>query len=157
VQKFLGFMALLSIISLAAAGPSRAQSAADEIELVRSIVATERKAIVAKNMQLSEAESEAFWPVYNDYEVAVRKVGDRRVKVLKDLAREFDTLTDEQAEDLLKQFFKFQGERVEVRKSFMKKFAKVLGGKQLTRFYQIDNKIDTLIDFDIARTVPLVR
>jgi hypothetical protein len=40
----------------------------------------------------------------------------------------------------------------------MKKFKKVLSGKQLTRFYQIDSKIDTMIDFDfdIARAVPLV-
>ena len=50
----------------------------------------------------------------------------------------------------------FQQERVKVRKSFIRKFKKVLSGKRLTRFYQIDGKIDTMIDFDIARTVPLV-
>ena len=93
----------------------------------------------------------------SEYEVATRKVGDRRVKVLTELGRDFEALTDEQAEGLLKQFFQFQRERVKVRESYMKKFAKVLGGKQLTRFYQIDNKIDTMIDFDIARSIPLVR
>ena len=157
MKKLVGVMALLSVILLGVSAPARAQSTADEIELVRSVLEMERKAVVAKNMQLSDAESEAFWPVYNEYEAAARKVGDRRVKVLKELARDFDTLTDEQSQDLLKQFFQFQRERVKVRESFMKKFAKVLSGKQLTRFYQIDNKIDTLIDFDIARTVPLVR
>lgn len=157
MKKLVGVMALLSVTLLGVSAPARAQSTADEIELVRSVLEMERKAVVAKNMQLSDAESEAFWPVYNEYEAAARKVGDRRVKVLKELARDFDTLTDEQSQDLLKQFFQFQRERVKVRESFMKKLAKVLSGKQLTRFYQIDNKIDTLIDFDIARTVPLVR
>ena len=150
-------VAIVSIFLLGGGAPSLAQSVADEVELVRSIVQTERKVIVAQNMKFSEAGSEAFWPVYNEYEVATRKVGDRRVKVLTELGRDFEALTNEQAEGLLKQFFQFQRERVKVRESYMKKFAKVLGGKQLTRFYQIDNKIDTMIDFDIARGVPLVR
>ena len=155
-MKTLARLALaLPIILLGA--PSLAQSVADEVELVRSIVQTERKVIVAGNMKLSEAESEAFWPVYNEFEVAMRAVGDRRIKVLTQLAKEFETLTDQQALDLLGQYSDFQQERVKVRKSFVKKFTKALSGKQVTRFYQIDSKIDTMIDFDIARTVPLVR
>jgi hypothetical protein len=67
------------------------------------------------------------------------------------------TLNDEQALALLDEYMSFQEKRVKVRKSYMKKFGKVLSGKQVTRFYQIDNKIDTLIDFDLARAIPLVR
>ena len=141
---------------MGSAAQSRGQSTADEIELVRSIVQTGRKVGVAKNMQLTDAESEAFWPVYNEFETAIRAVNDKRVKILSELARDFDTLSDEQAVDLLQRSFKFQQERVKVRKSFIRKFKKVLSGKRLTRFYQIDGKIDTMIDFDIARTVPLV-
>ncbi len=156
MKILVGLVAAVPVILLGAAAPSRAQSTADEIELVRSIVQTERKVVVAKNMQLTDAESEAFWPVYNEFETAVRAVNDKRVKILSELARDFDTLSDEQAVDLLQQSFKFQQERVKVRKSFIRKFKKVLSGKRLTRFYQIDGKIDTMIDFDIARTVPLV-
>ena len=157
MKTLIGLTAVLPVILLGSAAPSGAQSTADEIELVRSVVQTGRKAVVVKNMKLSDAESEAFWPVYNEFETSMRVVNDRRVKVLTELARDFETLTDEQAVDLLEQFFKFQQERVKVRKSFLKKFKKVLSGKQVTRFYQIDSKIDTMIDFDIARTVPLVR
>jgi ferritin len=157
MKTLIALVAVLTVMLLGSAVPSRAQSTADEIELVRSIVQTGRKAVVAKNMKFSDAESEAFWPVYNEFETAMRAVNDRRVKVLTELAQDFETLTDEQAIDLLEQFFKFQQERVKVRKSFIKKFKKVLSGKQLTRFYQIDSKIDTMIDFDIARTVPLVQ
>jgi hypothetical protein len=147
---------LTSVALVTTAAPCLAQSATDEIEMVRVIIQAERKAVVATNMNLSDAESEAFWPVYNEYEIEVRSVNDQRVKILTELARNFETLTDEQAVDLVEQYFKFQQERVKVRKSYMKKFKKVLSGKQLTRFYQIDSKIDTMIDFDIARAVPLV-
>ena len=156
MKILIGLVAMVPVILLGSAAPSRAQSTADEIELVRSIVQTERKAVLAKNMQLTDAESEVFWPVYNEFETAVRAVNDKRVKILSELARDFDTLSDEQAVDLLQQSFKFQQERAKVRKSFIRKFKKVLSGKRLTRFYQIDGKIDTMIDFDIARTVPLV-
>jgi hypothetical protein len=147
---------LTSVALVATAAPSFAQSATDEIELIRVIIEAERKVVVATNMNLSDAESEAFWPVYNEFETAVRSVNDKRLKILIELSRNFETLTDEQAIDLLEEHFKFQQERVKVRKSYMKKFKKVLSGKQLARFYQIDGKIDTIIDFDIARAVPLV-
>ena len=149
--------AVLGIAVLGLASPSLAQSVNDDVELIRSVVQTERKAVVAKNMQLTEAESEAFWPVYNEYEQSMRKVNDKRVEVLRRLAAEYQTLTDEQAEALLKESFDFQQERVKVRRSFVKKFAKALPGKRVARFYQIDSKIDSIIDFDLARTVPLVR
>jgi hypothetical protein len=147
---------LTSVALVTTAAPSFAQSATDEIELIRVIIEAERKVVVATNMNLSDAESEAFWPVYNEFETAVRSVNDKRLKILIELSRNFETLTDEQATDLLEEHFKFQQERVKVRKSYMKKFKKVLSGKQLARFYQIDGKIDTIIDFDIARAVPLV-
>jgi hypothetical protein len=136
--------AILGIGVLGLTSPSLAQSVNDDVELIRSVVQTERKAVVAKNMQLTE-------------EQAMRKVNTKRVEVLRRLAAEYQTLTDEQAEALLKESFDFQQERVKVRRSFMKKFAKALTGKRVARFYQIDGKIDSIIDFDIARTVPLVR
>ena len=151
------FVAILAFATLALASTSLAQTVQDDVELIRSVVQTERKAVVAKNMQLSEAESGAFWPVYNEYEQAMRKVNDKRVELIRKLAAEYQTLTDEQAEALLQESFDFQNERVKVRRNFRKKFSKVLAGKRVARFYQIDSKIDAIIDFDIARTIPLVR
>jgi N12 class adenine-specific DNA methylase len=151
------FVAILAFATLALASTSLAQTVQDDVELIRSVVQTERKAVVAKNMELSEAESEAFWPVYNEYEQAMRKVNDKRIELIRKLAAEYQTLTDEQAEALLQESFDFQNERVKVRRNFRKKFGKVLAGKRVARFYQIDGKIDAIIDFDIARTIPLVR
>jgi N12 class adenine-specific DNA methylase len=151
------FVAILAFATLALTSTSLAQTVQDDVELIRSVVQTERKAVVAKNMELSEAESEAFWPVYNEYEQAMRKVNDKRIELIRKLAAEYQTLTDEQAEALLQESFDFQNERVKVRRNFRKKFGKVLAGKRVARFYQIDSKIDAIIDFDIARTIPLVR
>jgi len=124
--------------------------------VVRSIAEAERKAIVADNMHMTLAEAEKFWPIYNEYREEARKVGDKRVKVIRDLANEFDTLDDDRAEELLREVLDFQADRVKLRKSYVRKFKKAIPAKKTVRFFQIDSKLDTVIDFALAQEVPLV-
>ena len=127
-----------------------------DIEIVRSIAEAERKAVVADNMRITSAEAEKFWPVYNEYREEARKVGDKRVKVIRDLANEFETLDDARAEELLREVLDFQADRVKLRKSYVKKFKKAIPPKKTVRFFQIDSKLDTIIDFALATEIPLV-
>ena len=138
------------------AGDGFAADTAATIEVVRSLVDTERKAIVAASMSLTPEEAEAFWPVYNEYREEARKVGDARVKIIRDLAESWETLDDEGAEKLLDAFISYQEERTKLRKSFLKKFKKAVPAKKTLRFVQIDNKLDAVIDFRLAEGIPLV-
>jgi hypothetical protein len=126
------------------------------IEVVRSIAETERKAVVADNMFFTTEEAEKFWPIYNEYREEARRVGDKRVQVIRDLANEFDTLDDARAEELLREVLDFQADRVKLRKSYVKKFNKAIPPKKTVRFFQIDSKLDTVIDFALATEIPLV-
>lgn len=136
--------------------PSRAQGVMDELEFLRDALRSERRTLVEANLKLSDGEAKAFWPLYAEYEAARRKAGDERVKLLTELARNLDTLTDEQATGLLERALGFQEERIELRRAYVPKFAGVLSGRQLARFYQIEIKLDTALDFELARLVPLV-
>jgi hypothetical protein len=146
----------LALLAVAMTIPLMAQSQADEIELTREMVQTERKAIVAENMQFSEAESRNFWPVYNEYVAEVRKVNDRRARLIVDYARAYENLTETQAEAFLKEAIEIDKAELKVKESFLPKFKKVLTSKRVARFYQIENKLDTIIDFGIASEIPLV-
>ena len=91
-------------VSLAAAflvlalAPARAPAQLqDEIEVTRAVMQAERKLIVSQNLGLSESESEAFWPIYNEYHREMTQLNDTRVELLKDLAAEFESLDDERA------------------------------------------------------------
>ena len=149
--------ALLALAALVLAAPAAiAQTTTDDIEVARSIAAAERKMIVSKNLQLSEEEAEKFWPVYNDYHQSMRPVNDKRVKVLRELEAEFEGLPGERAQKMLAESLDFQQERVKVRKSYVKKFNAVLPEKKTVRYYQIESKLDTLIDYELARAIPLV-
>jgi hypothetical protein len=130
---------------------------ASEIELTRSVIQTKKKIIVATNMPLTEQESEAFWPVYNDYQQALRKVNDRSVKLIEGYARDYLTLTDEKAKEMLNEFLDIESEKVKLKKSYVKKFRKVLPDKKVTRYFQVENKLEAIINFELADTIPLVR
>jgi len=130
---------------------------AGEIELLRSVAQTERKAIVAQAMILTDQESTAFWPVYNDYRAAMAKVNDRLVKVVTDYAAVRNTMTDEQAKTLLNDHIKFEQDLLNVRKKYIKKFNKAIPMVKVARFYQIENKLDILQKMSLASQIPLAR
>lgn len=128
-----------------------------EIEMLRSVAQTERRVIVAKAMFLTDQESAAFWPVYNEYRTAVGKVNDQLVKLVTDYAAERDTLTDEQAKTLLNNYIKFEQDVLKLRKKYIPKFGKAMPMTKVARFYQIENKLDILQKLVLASNIPLAR
>jgi len=157
------WLASIAVAVLAAAQPAIAQvnekfaDLNDEIEMLRSMAQTERKALIAEAMQLSTSESQAFWPVYNDYRAELIKVGDRKLKLITDFAANYETLTDEQAKSLLKDSFSIQDEQQKIRKKYVKRFEKVLPSIKVARFYQLENKIDAVVNLQLAEQIPLAR
>ena len=131
--------------------------AAEVIELTREVVQTERKMIVSANMSFSDEESRQFWPVYNNYQSDIREVNDRRVELVRSYLEDYDTFSDEQAEKMIREFLAIEVDRLSLKRSYIRKFRKTLSQKKVLRFYQIDNKLDAIIDFDLARGVPLAR
>lgn len=131
----------------------------EEIELMREISQIGREIIVERNMQLSTEESQKFWPVYEDYMRAMAKVNDRRVKLITDYADSYvsESLSDKEALRLLTEFMSMERARLKVKRQYLPKFKKVLPPKKVVRFFQVDNKLDTLINIELASEIPLVR
>jgi hypothetical protein len=128
----------------------------DTIEMVRSMAALERKAVVTEGLQLSGEESTEFWPIYDEYMAEKKRVKDRLVKIIMDYAANFENLSDELAISLVNDSMKVQNDLLKVRKKYVKKLKRVLPPKKLARFYQIDNKLDAVADVTMAQGIPLV-
>ncbi len=152
-----GFRVAVALASFLMAAPAVAQTATDELEAARAQIHADRKAIVAQLMQMTDTESAAFWPVYNLYREDVRKVDDRVVALMKDYGAQQDSLTDVQAQKMLDQWMGLRAERVGLQKTYVKKFGKALPAKKLIRYYQIENKMDAIIQYDLATNIPLVK
>ena len=144
---------LLMVISFVVSVPAMAQ-VSDMVELTRTILRSEKKAVFAENMWLTDAEGKAFWPVYNEYEAELSKINDRVLKLLKEYADTFDTLTDAQAKKIVDETFDIRKKKLSLRKSYAKKFAKVIPQKKVFRFLQLDYAIEALVNFSIAADLP---
>ena len=144
------------LVAMTVASPALSQTATDELEAARTQIQADRKAIVSRLMSMTETESNAFWPVYNVYREDIRKIDDKLVAVAESYFSSPDSLTDKQAQGLLSDWMKLRADKLNLRKSYVKKFSKVIPTTKLVRFYQIENKMDAVIDYELAASIPLV-
>jgi hypothetical protein len=150
------------VVALALSYPASAQvnaqfaDVSDELEMVRSLVRIERKALVEQEMQLAPAESQAFWSVYNDYEAERTKINDRTVKVITDYAAAYPDVGDARAEALLDEAFEVDSDLLSLKHKYARRFAKVLAPARVARFFQIERKLDAVQNLEIAEQSPLI-
>jgi hypothetical protein len=148
---------ILSAVFLLGTFAINAQTANDMIELLKSDVKTNRKAIITESMAFTEAESKVFWPIYTEFEIEMEKLASKRIQNIKDYAANYDKMTDEKANQLMESAFDFRSERVDLNESYYKKFAKVLTPARAAKYMQIEDQIQLLIDLSIASELPLVK
>lgn len=128
-----------------------------DIALLRSDVQAQRTDVVAHTMQLNDADAKNFWPLYREYVNKEQAIGDQRVSAIKDYASEYDTMDDAQADGLVGRMLKFDDSRAALRAEYYPKFKKAIGAKQAAKFLQVDNRLNLLIDLQIANAVPIIQ
>ena len=115
-----------------------------------------RKALLAVNLQLSAEEAKDFWPLYDRYQTEINAIGDRVAAIIDDYIASFRDLSNDKALQLTESYLAAEVERVQVRRAYLAEFAKILPGRTAARFYQIENKMDAVLRYDVAATIPVV-
>lgn len=132
------------------------EAATANLDVLRDTIRVNKKALVAVNLKLSDAEATQFWPLYDRYAAELKGVNDRLVKLISDYTEHYSELTDERAGKLATDYLAVEEDRARVRRSYLPDFLKILPGKKAARFYQIENKMDAVIRYDLAAYVPVV-
>lgn len=148
---------LASTMLLGLAAPVMAQTNTDLIELMRSDIRTEKRAIVTKAMHLDEAQGTKFWPVYSEYEAELTKMNDQRVALIKDYAAVYNSMTDKDASTLIGRSFKLEEGRTSLLKKYVSKMGKAVDMKTAARWAQVEYALDAAIDLQIASELPLLQ
>jgi len=152
------FGCCLAVLFCLGASPVLAQSnPTDDMEVLRSAIQTGRKALVADNMGLTEAESKAFWPLYDEYQKELRKLSDRRTGFIESYAKDYEKMTDEKANDLMNEWLDIQKDALKVKSSYVSKFRRALPMSKVARYFQIENKLEAVMDYELAKRIPLVK
>ena len=133
-----------------------AQSVDDYIEVAREVLKTEKKAAIAEAMQLTDAESTVFWPLYNEYNAKVNKIHDHRVGLIKSYANQYEKMTDAKADAIWLEAMKINTDLAKLEKTYYKKFKKIIPVIKAARYFQAENKIETLINAQLALEIPLI-
>jgi hypothetical protein len=133
-----------------------AQDINSYIELLRSDVKTEKKALITEVMQFSEEDASKFWPIYKEYEFELDKLGDKRIAFIKEYAENYQKMTDVKADEIMQSAFNYQEERLDLKKDLYKSLKEKLSPSQAAKFIQLEHQIQLLIDLQINSELPLL-
>lgn len=153
--------ALALAIAVLPAIPAHAQDAtagtkADEQILLKQVM-TDKRAVYAENLGLTESESAAFWPIYDEYEAKVKKLDDDFLKLVDSFANKYDTLTDDEAAKMLKTKLSIEKQRAALKQTYTMKIAKVLPAKKALRYAQLETRIEIMVRSRVYGLIPLAR
>jgi len=156
IRMYPFFIVLVAMLTVFIVSPMAQEKPADNMQLVREKIKTDKKLFIAENMNLMESEAKVFWPVYENYQKELGKLVDKTVKLIDNYAANYQTMTEEAAKGLIDGYLAIETERVTFMKSFLPKFRKVLPEKKVARYYQLENKINAVVKYELAKLIPLV-
>jgi hypothetical protein len=129
----------------------------DDTQVLISQIQSDKRAVVLQSMAMTDAEVKAFTPIYDAYQAENKVLFERGADLLNKYASNYDSMTDDAAKGILKDFFKLKEDRLSLLKSYSKKFGKALPAAKVLRWVQVENKLNTLLDVQAARIVPLAK
>jgi hypothetical protein len=147
----------LTLIAMFALSFIYAQTTDDYIELVRTQLKADKKVVVTEALQLTKAESDVFWPLYNEYNNAMYTIQTKRVKLIKDFAANYEKMTPEKADELVQKMFSIKAELLSLDKKYYPKFKKIIPVTKAATYFQLENKIETLVNAKLATEIPLLQ
>jgi len=134
-----------------------ADKPADNMQVLREKLQADKKAVIAANMNLTEAEAKSFWPLYEEYQKELHKINDGMAMLIVAYSKDYNanSLTDDKARKLLDRYFGIEESELKLKRAFVPKLAKVLPGRKVVRYMQLENKVRALVKYEIAAEVPL--
>jgi aminopeptidase N len=143
---------------LASAQDERAQvqsMRADE-QIILSQIMTDKRAVYVQALQLTDDESRAFWPVYDEYEARVKKIDDRFIRLVNDYAAKYSAMTDADAQQMLDAKMKLDRDRMDLQQAYTRKIARAVPAIKALRYAQVESRIDNELQRKVMRLVPIV-
>jgi hypothetical protein len=136
---------------------SATDKAADNMQFVVEKIRADKRLFVASNMQLTEAEAKGFWPVYEQYQDELFLIRARTLKLINDYAKSYEKMNDGTAKVLLDEFMTIETLRLKLLQVNVPRFREVLPDVKVVRYYQIENKINAALIYEIAAKIPLIK
>jgi len=128
-----------------------------DIQMLRLDLRSKKKQTIAANLQLSDADATKFWPVYDQYTAELVKINDEKYAVIKEFADGWGNMKDDQALSLTNRALAVEEKVAQLRIKYMPIFSKVVSGSKVATFFQIERRVQALLDLQLSAQLPLVQ
>ena len=126
------------------------------IGMMRKDLKKDKVSVITELMDLGPEEAAKFWPVYNEYDKALTKLGDEKIAFIRMYADNYEALTQEMATKITMGMIDVQGRRLELQKQYFQRFSNALTPKDAARWLQVESQIEKLVDLQILANLPIV-
>ncbi len=148
---------LICILLAAFASPlAAADKPADTTQFVYEKLKSDKKLLVAENLQLTDSEAKNFWPLYERYQSELFLLRMRTLQLVKDYESTYQNMTDSIAKRILDEALEIETLRLKLITTYLLQFRAVLPETKVARYYQIENKINALLYHELAIRIPLM-
>jgi hypothetical protein len=149
--------AATALLAVAAPYAAQAQSTYDDQQQLIAQVQADKRAVVLQAMALDDAQMTAFTPLYDAYQADRKQLMERGIDLLNAYSSNYDSMTDDAAKGLLKDWLKLQKDEDVLTEKYVKKFDKVLPTTKVLRFVQVENKLNTMLKLPGIQAIPLAK
>jgi len=148
---------IISLISLLLITVSSATFAAEKLAADVQDALQQKKLFVLEGLKLTNDQEVAFLPIYNEFQKDKMALNGQMIAVIQEFAANYNALTNVKAGELLDSWFVSEQAMLDLKKGYLPKFEKVITRKEVMRYYQIENKLEVLVDYELIKAVPLAK
>ena len=150
-------LVLMGLVMVWASLAAAQDKPADNMLLVVEKIRADKKLFISENMQLTEAEAKAFWPVYERYQDELFLLRARTIRLINDYAEAYKEMTNDTAKNLLDEYMTIETLGLKLRQTYLPRFREVLADVKVVRYYQIENKINAALTYELGANIPLIK
>ena len=157
MKKFRITLSAMAALGAAGAALAQTSSTQDDTEVLIGQIQADKRAVVLKTLELSDAQVAAFTPIYDEYQRENKALLGRGSDLVNKFAANFGSMTDDAAKAILKDWFKLRDDRVALMRKYAKKFQRVLPATKVLQWVQVENKLNLILDVQAARIIPIAQ
>ena len=151
MKRFVSFVFFALIASMA-----MAQSNKEDIDILQSIFGKQKKELVQAYMTIPDDKKDGFWTLYDQYENERKALGRERIALIEAYAKDYATLDDKKASELMNRKMKMTGDYTKLQKKYYDLMAKQIGGLQASKFIQLEDYLENNIRLFIQDQIPFI-
>ena len=150
-------MMMLAGFTMLAVPALSEEKQADNTQILIEKMRADKKLLIAETMKLTESEAKAFWPVFEEYQKALGALGNRMLKLIDSYAVKYETMSNKDARGLLDEYMTIKRDRLKLQESYLPKLRNALPEIKVFRYYQLENKVEAMINAMLAEQFPLIK